>query len=115
MRPNTAPYERLGRYFVAYLAQLNISLVNNKYYDLYDNLSYLTLGFSALPKGLRGRMLGEFADYVVSDILVWIRGKSLCFLWSALFYILKTVSFLFASTSIPVSRQPSSHVRQEVY
>ncbi len=85
MRPNVAPYERLGRSFVAYLAQLNIGLVNNKYYDLYDNLSNLTLGFSALPKGLRDRMFGEFADYVVSDLLVWIRGKSVFSLISTSF------------------------------
>ena len=53
-------------------------LANDERCDLYDNLSNLTLGFSALPKGLRDRMLGEFADYVVSNLLVWIRGKSLC-------------------------------------
>jgi hypothetical protein len=85
MRPNTAPYERLGRYFVVYQAQVNTSLAKNGCCDLYDDLSNLTLAFSALPKGLRDRMLGEFADYVVSNLLVWIRGKSLRSLWSALF------------------------------
>lgn len=77
MRPNTAPYERLGRYFVVYQAQVNISIAKDDCCDLYDDLSNLTLGFSALPKGLRDRMLGEFADYVVNNLLVWIRGKSL--------------------------------------
>lgn len=85
MRPNTAPYERLGRYFVAYQAQMNMGLANDNCCHIYDNLSNLTLGISALPKGLHDRMLGEFADYVVSDLLVWVRGKSLCSLWSALF------------------------------
>jgi hypothetical protein len=40
-------------------------------------MSNLALDFAALPKGLRDRMLGEFADYVVSDLLVGVRGKSL--------------------------------------
>lgn len=77
MRPNTTPYERLGRYFVVYQAQLNMSLAKDGRCDLYDDLSNLTSAFSALPKGLRDRMFGEFADYVVSNFLVWIRGMSL--------------------------------------
>ena len=85
MRPSTAPYERLGRFFVVYQAQVNMSLANDRCSHLYDDLPNLTLGFSALPKGLQDRMLGEFADYVVSNLLVWVRGKSLCSLWSALF------------------------------
>ena len=59
-----------------------MSLANDDCRDLYDNLSKLASAFTALPKGLRDRMLGEFADYVVSNLLVWIRGKSLCPLWS---------------------------------
>ncbi|KAF8497195.1 hypothetical protein F5888DRAFT_335648 [Russula emetica] len=87
MRPNTAPYERLGRFFIAYQAQVNKSLADDNCYHLYDNLSNLTLGFPALPKGLRVRMFGEFADYVVSNLLVWIRGKvSVFFLVSTFFY-----------------------------
>jgi hypothetical protein len=86
MRPYVAPYERLGRYFVAYQAQLNINLAADdcSRRHLYDNLSTLTLGFSALPKWLQDRMLAEYADYVVSNLLVWVRGKSLCSLWSKL-------------------------------
>lgn len=83
MRPNTAPFERLGRHFVVYLARVNMCLdvdgchVEHEQSRLHD-MSDLTLGLSALPKGLRDRMLGEFADYVVSDLLVWVRGKSPC-------------------------------------
>jgi hypothetical protein len=83
MRPNTAPYERLGRYFVVYLARVNVCLALNgrcvhfERSRLYE-MSNLTLGFTALPKGLRDRMFGEFADYVVSQLLVWVRGKSPC-------------------------------------
>lgn len=78
MHPNTAPYERLGRYFVEYQAQMNESLAKDDCRHLYDNLSNLTLGISKLPRGLQDRMLGEFADYVVGNLLVWVRGKSLC-------------------------------------
>lgn len=78
MRRNIAPYERLGRYFVEYQARVNESLANDDCRHLYDNLSNLTSSISALPKGLQGRMFGEFADYVVDNLLVWIRGKSLC-------------------------------------
>jgi hypothetical protein len=78
MRPNTAPYERLGRYFVIFQAHVNKYLADDRPCNLHDDMSNLTLGFSALPNGLRDRMLSEFADYVVSNILVWVRGKSPC-------------------------------------
>lgn len=82
MRPNTAPYERLGRHFVVYLARVNVCsavdgrCVQHERSRLHE-MSNLTLGFSALPKGLRDRMFGEFADYVVSNLLVRVRGTSL--------------------------------------
>jgi hypothetical protein len=90
-----------------------MSLAKNGCRDLFDDLSNLTLGFSALPKGLRGCMLSEFADYVVSNLLIWIRGKSLCSLWSA--QIFKWFPFSFCthtSTFISGSRQRGSHVHQ---
>jgi hypothetical protein len=91
MRPNTAPYERLGRHFIVYLARVNVCLAGG-YIQLersrLHELSNLTPGFSALPKGLQDRMFGEFADYIVSNLLVWVRGTSLCASpWSVLFKI----------------------------
>lgn len=84
--PSIGPYERVGRYFVVYLAQVNISLAKDDGDHLsYDNLSKMTLGISELPKELHDRMLSGFADYVVNNLLVLVRGKSLCSLWSALF------------------------------
>ncbi len=95
MRPNTARYERLGRYFVVFQAHVNMCLADDDCRDLYDDMSNLTLSFSALPKGLRDRMLGEFADYVVSNLLISVRGESLCPLSSALF-LLKKKTILFS-------------------
>jgi hypothetical protein len=85
MRPNTAPYERLGRHFIVYLARVNVCLgVDRRHVELersrLHEMSNLTLGFYALPKELGSRMFGELADYVVSNLLVWARGKSLCVL-----------------------------------
>lgn len=79
MRPNTPPYEFLGRCFVVYLARVNVCLANGSRHGLclYE-MSNLAAGFRALPKGLRYRMLSELADYIVSDFLVWVRGESLC-------------------------------------
>jgi hypothetical protein len=115
MYPFIGPYERLGRYFVVYQAQVNMSLANNDGRHLYDNLSNLTLGISALPKELHDCMLSEFADYVVNNLLVLARGKSLCSLWSALF--LKEGFFSPCNTSNLVSGTPqaNSHVRRCVY
>ncbi|KAF8479103.1 hypothetical protein DFH94DRAFT_40284 [Russula ochroleuca] len=94
MRPNTAPYERLGRHFIVYLARVNVCLAANGFCVQLERsrlheLSNLTSGFSALPKGLRDRMFGEFADYVVSNLLVWVRGMSLCFPPVSLFFLLR--------------------------
>ena len=87
---NIAPFERLGRYFVAYQARLNFKLslaaADDDYYHIYDDLSNLISGFSALPKWLQVPMFAEFADYIVSDLLVRVRGKSLCSLWSEPFF-----------------------------
>lgn len=87
MRPITTPYESLGRHFVVYQARVNMSLAEDDGCDLYDDLPNLTLGYSALPKWLRDHMFSEFAHHVVSNLFVWMRGKSLCSLWSALFFI----------------------------
>ena len=79
------PYERLGRYFVAYQAKVKMRLAYDDCRHLYGILPNLTSGISALPKGLKDRMLDEFADYVMGNLVVWVRGKSLCSLWSAFF------------------------------
>lgn len=97
MRPNTAPYERIGRYFIACQAEMNMILLGDVCCDLHDNLSKLSMAFSALPNGLHRRMLGEFADYVVSNFLVWIRGKSRCSLAST-FLLKEFVPFFLAYT-----------------
>lgn len=64
-------------------------------------MSDLAAGFSALPKRLRYRMLSELADYIVSDFLVWVRGKLLCapLLGPHSFFKIKTFGFFSSHTS----------------
>lgn len=102
MRPNTPPYERIGRCFVVYLARVNICLANGSGQGLcLHEMSDLAAGFSALPKRLRYRMLSELADYIVSDFLVWVRGKLLCapLLGPHSFFKIKTFGFFSSHTS----------------
>jgi len=82
------PYERMGRYFVIHLARVNACLTADRpetQFELLD-MSDLTQGSYALPNGLRHHMFGAFADYIVDNILVWIRGEFVSPSWSAHFY-----------------------------
>ncbi|KAH9180218.1 hypothetical protein EDB89DRAFT_2061928 [Lactarius sanguifluus] len=79
MRETTMAYERLGRSFVVHLARANLYAtgagragVRFGLFEL-DGMSDFARGYSALPVELRDSMFAGLADYVVGNLLVWVR------------------------------------------
>jgi hypothetical protein len=83
MRETTSAYERLGRSFVVHLARANVHAAGTGRtgvrFGLFeqDGMSDFARGYSALPAELRESMFADLADYVVGDILVSVRCKSI--------------------------------------
>jgi hypothetical protein len=83
MRQSTTAYERLGRSFVVHLARANVYATSagraSVRFGLFeqDGMSDFARGYSVLPVELRDSMFGGLADYVVGNLLVWVRCKSI--------------------------------------
>jgi hypothetical protein len=82
MRETTTAYERLGRSFVVHLARATAytagagrSTVRFGLFEQ-DGMSDFARGYSALPVEIRDYMFGGLADYVVGNLLAWVRCKS---------------------------------------
>ncbi|KAI9456699.1 hypothetical protein BJY52DRAFT_1275548 [Lactarius psammicola] len=79
MRETTTAYERLGRSFVVHLARANVYAVGagraGVRFGLFeqDGMADFARGYSALPVELRDSMFAGLADYVVGNLLVWVR------------------------------------------
>jgi hypothetical protein len=79
MRQSTTAYERLGRSFVVHLARANVYATSagraSVRFGLFeqDGMSDFARGYSVLPVELRDSMFGGLADYVVGNLLVWVR------------------------------------------
>jgi hypothetical protein len=82
MRKTTVAYERLSRSFIVHLARANIHIAGagrtGVQFGLFeqDGMSDFRRGYSALPVELREYMFGGLVDYVVGNILVGVRCKS---------------------------------------
>ena len=93
MRETTTAYERLGRSFVVHLARANVYAAGvgraGVRFGLYeqDGMSDFARGYSALPVELRDSMFGGLADYVVGNLLVWVRCKSVRLICSTFFFL----------------------------
>ena len=81
MRKTTTAYERFGRSFVVHLARANVYAADAERagvrFGLFeqDGMSDFARGYSALPVELRDSMFAGLADYVVGNLLVWVRRK----------------------------------------
>ncbi|KAF8274265.1 hypothetical protein EI94DRAFT_1794479 [Lactarius quietus] len=79
MRKTTTAYERLSRSFVVHLARANVYTAgagrSGVRFGLFeqDGMSDFARGYSALPIEIRDSMFGGLADYVVGNLLVWVR------------------------------------------
>ncbi|KAI9446782.1 hypothetical protein H4582DRAFT_604718 [Lactarius indigo] len=79
MRETTMAYERLGRSFVVHLARANVYTAGAGHagvrFGLFeqDGMSDFARGYSSLPVELRDSMFAGLADYVVGNLLVWVR------------------------------------------
>lgn len=77
MRETTTAYERLGRSFVVHLARANVYTAGRAgvRFGLFgqDGMSDFARGYSTLPAELRDSMFAGLADYVVGNLLVWVR------------------------------------------
>jgi len=88
MRETTTAYERLGRSFVVHQARANVYTAAGGSagvrFGLYeqDGMSDFARGYSTLPVELRDSMFAGLADYVVDDLLVWVRRKSVRLVFS---------------------------------
>ena len=104
MRETTTAYERLGRSFVVHLARANVYAAGvgraGVRFGLYeqDGMSDFARGYSALPVELRDSMFGGLADYVVGNLLVWVRCKSVRLICSTFFFLF----FFLVSQTTPV-------------
>ena len=84
MRETTTAYERLGRSFIVHLARANVFSAGagraGVRFGLFeqDGMSDFARGYSALPVELRDSMFAGLADYVVGNLLGWVRRKSVC-------------------------------------
>ena len=115
MRETTSAYERLGRSFVVHLARANVHAAGTGRTGVVrvglfeqDGMSDFARGYSALPTELRESMFADLADYVVGNLLVSVRCKSVRPFASAPFLV-----FVFsnhASDSIARAHRPNSQV-----
>ncbi len=106
MRETTTAYERLGRSFVVHLARANVYAAGagraGVRFGLFeqDGMSDFARGYSALPVELRDSMFAGLADYVVGNLLVWVRRKSgLSASFLDLFFVLFVIVFFSNHTS----------------
>ena len=113
MRRTTTAYERLGRSFVVHLARANVYATSaggaGVRFGLFeqDGMSDFAQGYSALPVELRDSMFGGLADYVVGNLLVWVRCKSVHFFTRPFFC---SVSQTTQSDSIARTHRPNGQV-----
>ncbi|KAN0127573.1 hypothetical protein V8E53_011754 [Lactarius tabidus] len=112
MRQTTTAYERLGRSFVVHLARANVYATSagraGVRFGLFeqDGMSDFARGYSALPVELRDSMFGGLADYVVGNLLVWVRCKSVHLFTRPPFLCLSTHT----SDSIASGHRPNGQV-----